>query len=94
MKLLLQIFKTLEKSEFCVLRKHWFLMGKNTVQAKQWFDKCYLNSAPLETMVKRWYADFKRSCIGTNDAEHSGCPNSAIVPENTKKTPQTRFGRS
>ena len=34
-------------------------MGKNTVQAKQWIDKCYLDSAPSETKVKRWYADFK-----------------------------------
>ena len=30
------------------------MMGKNTVQAKQWLDKCYSGSAPLETMVKRW----------------------------------------
>ena len=28
MKLLLQILKTMEKSEFCVLIKHCFLMGK------------------------------------------------------------------
>ena len=35
-------------------------------------------------MVKRWYADFKH-CTNTNDAEHSGCPNSAVVLENTKK---------
>ena len=34
-------------------------MGKNTVQAEQWLDKCYLNSAPLEKMVKKWYADFR-----------------------------------
>ena len=60
-------------------------MGKNTVQTKQWLDKCYLDSAPLETTVKRWYADFKRSPTDTNDAEHSGHLNSAVVPENTKK---------
>ena len=53
------IFKTIEKSEFHVLVKHCFLRGKSTVQAKQWLDKCYSDSAPLETMVKRWYADFK-----------------------------------
>ena len=53
---------------------------KNTVQAKQWLDKCY-----SETMVKRWYADFKCSCTDTNDAKCSGYPNSAVVPENTKK---------
>ena len=57
-KLLLQIFKTMEKSEFHVLIKHCFLMGKNTVQANQWIDKCYLDSAPSETIVMRWYADF------------------------------------
>ena len=85
MKLLLQIFKTMEKSEFCVLIKHCFLMGKNTVQAKQWLDKCYLNSAPSETTVERWYTDFKRGRTDTNDAERSGRPNSAVVPENTKK---------
>ena len=58
---------------------------KNTVQAKQWLNNCYLDSAPLETMVKRWYADFIRGHIGTNDAERSGHPNSAVVLENTEK---------
>ena len=60
-------------------------MGKNTVQAKQWLDECYSDSASSETMVKRWYADFKRGCTDTNDAEHSGCLNSSVVLENTKK---------
>ena len=74
MKLLLQIFKTVEKSEFHVLIKHCFLMGKNTVQTKQWLDKCYSD-----------YADFKCGRTDTNDAEHSGHPNSAVIRENTKK---------
>ena len=60
-------------------------MRKNTVQAKQWLDKCYLDSAPLETTVKRWNADFKCGYTDTNDAEHLGHPNSAVVLENTKK---------
>ena len=59
--------------------------GKNTVQAKQWLDKCYLDSAQSETTVKRWYADFKCGRTDTNDAEHSGHPNLAVVPENSKK---------
>ena len=82
-KLLLQNFKTIEKSGFCVLIKHCFLMGGggNTVQAKQSFDKCYSDFTPSETMVKRWYADFKRSRTSTNDAEHSSHPNSALVLE-------------
>ena len=85
MKLLLQIFKTMEKSEFCVLIKHCFLMGKNTVQAKQWLDKYYSISAPSEKMVKSWYADLKCGCTDINDAKCSGHPNSAVVLENNRK---------
>ena len=85
MKLQLQIFKSMEKSEFCVLIKHCFLIRKNTVQAKQWLDKCHLDSDPSETMVKRWYADLKQSRTDKNDAEHSGRPNSTVILENTKK---------
>ena len=81
----MQIFKTMGKSEFYVLIKHRFLMGKNTVQAKQWLSKCYSDSVLLKTTVKRWYADFKCSSKNTNDAECSGHPNLAVVPENTKK---------
>ena len=66
-------------------------MGKNTVQTKQWLDKCYSDSALSETMVKRWYADFKCSRTDTNDAECSNHSNSAVVPKNTKKISQTRF---
>ena len=36
-------------------------------------------------MVKRWYADFKCGRTVTNDAEHSGHPNSVVVTENTPK---------
>ena len=59
--------------------------GKNIVQVQQWLDKCYSDSALSETMVNRWYADFKRGCTDTNDAERSGHPNSAVDPENIKE---------
>ena len=58
---------------------------KNTVQAKQWLDKGYLDSAPSETTVKRWYADFRHGHTDTSDAECSGCPNLIVVLKNTKK---------
>ena len=35
-------------------------------------------------MVKRWYANFKCNRTDTNNAQCSGHPNSAVVPENTK----------
>ena len=75
----------MEKSEFCALIKHCFLIGRNTVYTKQWLDKCHSDSASSETMVKRYYADFKCSHTDTNDAECSGCLNSAVVLEKMKK---------
>ena len=63
-------------------------MGKDSVQAKQWLDKSYSDSAPPETTVKKWYAGFNHGRTHTNDAECSGRPNSSVVPENTKKLNQ------
>ena len=36
-------------------------------------------------MIEEWFADFKRGRTNTDDAEHSGRPNSAVVRENIKK---------
>ena len=77
-------FKTMEKCKFPVLIKYYFLMGKNTVQEKEWFGKCYLDSAPSRQIVKKWFTDFKRGCADTDDAKRSGRPNSAVLPENIK----------
>ena len=54
-------------------------MGKNTVQAQQWLEKCYPDYAPSKTTICRWYADFKRGCTGTNDAKRSDRPNEAVT---------------
>ena len=75
----------MEKSEFCVLIKHCFLMGKNSVQAKQWLDKCYSDSTVSETTVKRCYADVEYGHTDINETESSSHPNSAVVLGNTKK---------
>lgn len=79
------IEKKMEKSEFRVLIKHCFLMKKNTVETKQWLDKHYSDSAPSRQMVEKWIAEFKRGRTSTNDAERSGRPNEAVIPENIKK---------
>jgi hypothetical protein len=60
-------------------------MGKNTVQAKQWLEKCYGNSVPSETTIKRCFVDFKSGRRHTNDAKRSGRPNEAVTPENQIK---------
>ena len=60
-------------------------MGKNTVQARQWLEKCYLECAPSKTAIYRWYADFKRGCTDTKDAERSGRPNEPVTSGNIKQ---------
>lgn len=71
----------MEKSEFRVLIKHCFLMGKNTIEAKEWLEKHYGDSAPSYSAIKKWFAEFRRGRTSTNDAERSGRPNDAIIPE-------------
>ena len=44
-------------------------MRKNTVQAKQWLDKCYSNSAPSRQIVEKWFAGIKRGHTNTDDAK-------------------------
>ena len=75
----------MDKNEFRVLIKHFYLMGKNTVQAQQWLEKCYPDCAPSKTTICPCYADFKRGRTDTNDAERSGRPNEAVTPENIKQ---------
>lgn len=70
----------MEKSEFRVLFKHCFLMGKNTVQAKAWLDKCYPDSAPPKSTIEYWFAEFRRGRTSTDDAERSGRPKEAVIP--------------
>ena len=57
MKLLLQIFKTIEKIWILCLQiiAFWY---ENSVEAKQWLDTSYSDSDPSETIVKMWDADF------------------------------------
>lgn len=61
------------------------MIGKNTVEAKQWLDKHYLDSAPGKSTIKDWYNEFKRGRTNTNEAERSGRPNTAVTEENIKK---------
>ena len=75
----------MDKKEFRVLMKHCFLIGKNTVEAKQWLDKRYGDSVQEKSTIIDWYGEFKRGRTNTDDAEHSGRPESAVVPENITK---------
>ncbi len=74
-----------KKTEFHVFIKHYYLMGKDPVQARQWLEKCYSDSATSKTTICWWYANFKCTCIDTNDAECSGRPNKAVTLENIEQ---------
>ena len=59
--------------------------GKNTIQSKQWLDKCYGKSSPLRQMVEKWISEFKGSRTRTNDAERSGRLKDLTTPEIIEK---------
>lgn len=57
-------------------------MGKNTVQAQQWLEKCYGENSPSKTTICRWYSDLKRGRTTTEDLQRSGRPREATTQEN------------
>ena len=61
------------------------------MQAQQWLEKCYGDSAPSKATICRWYAEFKRGRTDTEDAERSGRPNEVVTPETIKKVHQIVF---
>ena len=68
-------------------------MGKNTVEVKQWLDKRYADSAPGKSIIIDLlvYGMPNLNAIAqTHDAERSGRPKSAVVPEKITK-PTKKF---
>ena len=76
----------MEKNEYRTLIKHCFLTEKNTVQTKQWFDKCYGESSPSRQMAEKWIGKFKRARTSTDDAERSGKPKPLPLQKSSKKS--------
>lgn len=71
----------MEITEFCVLRKHFFLIKKNTVEAQAWLDEHYSSSAPSYSTIK-----FRHGEMSTEDAElKRGRPKEAVTNENIEK---------
>ena len=49
-------------------------------------------SAPGKSTIIDWYAKFKRGPTNTDDAERSGHPKSAVVPQNITKVHKIVLG--
>ncbi|XP_071745443.1 uncharacterized protein [Lepeophtheirus salmonis] len=84
----------MDSKQFRVLILNAFLKGKNTVQAKAWLEKCYPDSAPSKTTIKRWFADFKRGRTDTDDTERPCRLNEVFIPENNEKNHENEHGQS
>ena len=82
----------MDEEEFRVLIKHCFLMGKNTIEAKQWLYKRYGGSAPGKPTINDWFTEFKRGRTNTDDAECSGRPKPAVVPGKITKVHKIVLG--
>lgn len=59
----------MEKSEFRVLIKHYFLRGKTIKETEEKLKKYYGDSAPSHGMVHKWFTEFRCGRTSTNDAE-------------------------
>jgi hypothetical protein len=83
-KQLLFIVKRWKKKEFRVLMKHFFLAEKNTVEAKVWLNKHYLDSTPAKSTVEKWFAKLKLGEMCIEGEARSGRPKEAVSDENIK----------
>ncbi|GBP19909.1 Histone-lysine N-methyltransferase SETMAR [Eumeta japonica] len=71
----------MERSEFRVPIKHYFLRKKTITETKEKLDKCYGDSAPSISMIKKWFTEFRCGRTSTSDAERSGRPKEVNTPE-------------
>lgn len=77
--------KKMERSDFRVLIKHYFLRKKSTTQTKAKLDKYCGDSGPSISMVKKWFTVFRCGLRSTEDAERSGRPIVVSTPEIIEK---------
>lgn len=64
----------MEKNEFRVLIKHYFLRKKSITETKKSLDKYYGESSPSIKMIHKWFTEFRCGRTSTEDAPRSGRP--------------------
>lgn len=71
----------MEKSEFRVLIKHYFLRKKTITQTEVALKKYYPDSCPSHGMIQKWFTEFKCGRTSTEDAHRPGRPIEVTTPE-------------
>ena len=73
----------MEKSEFRVLIKHYFLREKTLLETTARLDKYYSDSAPSYGKVQMWFTQFHCGRMSMETIPSPGCIN-AITTRNDK----------
>ena len=71
----------MEKTEFRVLTKHYFLRGKSSKESEEKLANYYKESAPSDDMVHKLFTEFRCDRISTSDAERPGRPKEVTSQE-------------
>ena len=71
----------MEKSEFRVLIKHYFLCGKTLSETKSKFNKYYVDSAPSYGMVQKGFTKFRCGRTSTETVSSPGRSYKITTPE-------------
>ena len=71
----------MERSEFHVFIKHYFLRGKTLSETKAKFDEYYSDSAPMYGMVHKWFTKFRCGSTSTETIPSPDLPNEITTPE-------------
>ena len=71
----------MEKSEFRVLIKQYFLREKILSETQAKLDKHYSDSAPSYGMVQKWFTKFRCGRTSTATIPSLGRPNEIATPE-------------
>lgn len=75
----------MEKSEFRVLIKHYFLRGKTIAQTETSLKKYYSDLAPSHGMIHKWFTEFRCGRTSTETIPSPGRPIEVTTPEMIEK---------
>ncbi|XP_031619931.1 histone-lysine N-methyltransferase SETMAR-like [Contarinia nasturtii] len=75
----------MEKDEFRVLIKHYFLRKKTITETKNALDKHYPDSAPATATIHKWFTEFKCGRTSTSTVPSPGRPKEVVIDETVKK---------